>query len=99
MNLGCEVVPEVNIAKDKYHIKLRIPGPDIVEVELGCNTPEQYVKWMAACRLASKGKTMADPSYEVEMSGVRTFLKMQDDSKNDETDYNLGEHVRNSFSY
>ena len=93
-NIGCEVIPEVNIAKDKYHIKLRIPGPDIVEVELGCNSSEQYVKWMGACRLAAKGKTMADPSYDVEMSGVKTFLNMQSDSKMDETDYNLGEHVR-----
>jgi len=89
---GCEVVPEVNIAKDKYHIKLRIPGPDMVELELGCNSSEQYVKWMAACRLASKGKTMADTGYEVEMSGVKTFLNMQ--SKNtDETDYAVGDHA------
>lgn len=65
------------------------------EVELGCNSPEQYVKWMAACRLASKGKTMADNTYEMEMSGVRTFLKMQSDGgiARDDTDYSLGEHV------
>ncbi|XP_057315795.1 fermitin family homolog 2-like [Hydractinia symbiolongicarpus] len=92
---GCEVFPEVNISKDKYHIKLRIPGPDMFEVELGCNSPEQYVKWMAACRLASKGKTMADNTYEMEMSGVRTFLSMQSDGglARDDTDYSLGEHA------
>ena len=93
---GCEVTPEVNISKDKYHIKLTIPGPDMYEIELGCLSKEQYVKWMAACRLASKGKTMADPTYDMEMSGVRTFLSMQSDvkeSNKDDSDYNASEHV------
>jgi hypothetical protein len=38
---------------------------------------------MAACQLASKGKTLDDPSYESELSGVRAFLTMQ--SKHDDT--------------
>ena len=94
--LGCEVTPEVNINKDKYNIKLTIPGPDMYEMEMGCSSPQQYVKWMAACRLASKGKTMADPTYEMEMSGVRTFLNMQNDVKDsskDDGDYDAGAHV------
>ena len=90
---GCEVLPEVNISKDKYNIKLRIPGPDMYEIELGCNSAEQYVKWMAACRLAGKGKTMADPTYEIEMSGVRTFLSMQTDGPKDDTDFPVGDSV------
>eukprot|EP00111_Clytia_hemisphaerica_P000547 TCONS_00001615-protein len=92
---GCEVTPEVNINKDKYNIKLTIPGPDMYEMEMGCSSPQQYVKWMAACRLASKGKTMADPTYEMEMSGVRTFLNMQNDVKDsskDDGDYDAGAH-------
>lgn len=92
---GCEVIPEVNINKDKYHIKLVIPGQDMYEMELGCTSSQQYVKWMAACRLASKGKTMADPTYDMEMSGVNTFLNMQSDVKDsakDETDYDAGAH-------
>ena len=95
-NSGCEVTPEVNINKDKYNIKLTIPGPDMYEMEMGCSSPQQYVKWMAACRLASKGKTMADPTYEMEMSGVRTFLNMQNDVKDsskDDGDYDAGAHV------
>ena len=66
------------------------------EIELACSSPQQYVKWMAACRIASKGKTMADPTYEMEMSGVRTFLNMQNDvkeSSKDEADYDAGAHV------
>lgn len=96
-SIGCEVTPEVNINKDKYNIKLTIPGPDMYEIELACSSPQQYVKWMAACRIASKGKTMADPTYEMEMSGVRTFLNMQNDvkeSSKDEGDYDAGAHVR-----
>lgn len=32
---------------------------------------------MAACRLASKGKTMADSSYESEVKSIEAFLSMQ----------------------
>ena len=38
---------------------------------------EQYAKWMAACRLASKGKTMADSSYDSEVQSIQAFLSMQ----------------------
>jgi len=80
---GCEATPDVNIGKDKYNIKLKIPGAEMTELEIGCHSSEQYVKWMAACRLASKGKTMADPSYDVEISGVRTFLNLQQSTKDE----------------
>jgi len=32
---------------------------------------------MAACKLGSKGKTLADSSYEAEVSQIRSFLQMQ----------------------
>ena len=32
---------------------------------------------MAACKLASKGRTMADSSYESEVAALQTFLSMQ----------------------
>ena len=32
---------------------------------------------MAACKLGSKGKTLADSSYETEVKTIRTFLAMQ----------------------
>ncbi len=38
---------------------------------------EQYGKWIAACKLGSKGKTLADSSYESEVNTIRTFLSMQ----------------------
>ena len=79
------MVPQVNVAKNKFNIKLKIPGPDMVELELGCNSDIQYGRWMAACRLAAKGKSMADPTYDVEVAGIKTFIGMQRDNK-DETD-------------
>ena len=42
----------------------------------------QYSKWMAAFRLASKGKTMADSSYESEVHGIEAFLAMQRNKDN-----------------
>ena len=38
---------------------------------------EQYCKWMAACKLASKGKTMADSSFDTEVHALQKFLAMQ----------------------
>lgn len=45
--------------------------------KLGCLQEEQYAKWMAACRLASKGRSLADSSYETEVQNIKSFLQMQ----------------------
>lgn len=76
---GCEVVPDVNIAAQKFGIKLLIPVSDgMNEIYIKCQNEIQYAKWMAACRLASKGKTMADSSYPMEIYNIQSFLKMKD---------------------
>uniref|UniRef100_A0A9L0SWR5 FERM domain containing kindlin 2 n=1 Tax=Equus caballus TaxID=9796 RepID=A0A9L0SWR5_HORSE len=79
MNLrGCEVTPDVNISGQKFNIKLLIPVADgMNEIWLRCDNEKQYAHWMAACRLASKGKTMADSSYNPEVQNILSFLKMQ----------------------
>jgi kindlin 2 len=78
---GCEVTPEVNLAQGKFHIKLEVP-PEYgngtnSEVWVRCDNEEQYAKWMAACRLAAKGRSLADSSYDSEVSSIRSFLSMQ----------------------
>jgi kindlin 2 len=78
---GCEVTPEVNLAQGKFHIKLEVP-PEFgtgtnSEVWIRCDNEEQYAKWMAACRLAAKGRSLADSSYDSEVSSIRSFLSMQ----------------------
>ncbi|XP_033646750.1 fermitin family homolog 2-like [Asterias rubens] len=80
---GCEVTHEVSIQHDRYGIKLLAKTPEApVEMWLRCESEEQYAKWMAACRLASKGKTMADSSYQSEVQGIQAFLGMQRSKKN-----------------
>ncbi|XP_038607844.1 fermitin family homolog 1 isoform X2 [Tachyglossus aculeatus] len=75
---GCEVVPDVNVAGKKFGIKLMIPVADgMNEVCLRCEDEGQYARWMAACVLASKGKTMADCSYQSEINSIRSFLQMK----------------------
>uniref|UniRef100_A0A8C5FTA6 Band 4.1 domain-containing protein n=1 Tax=Gadus morhua TaxID=8049 RepID=A0A8C5FTA6_GADMO len=74
----CEVTPDVNISGQKFNIKLLIPVADgMNEIWLRCDMEKQYAHWMAACRLASKGKTMADSSYNLEVQNILSFLKMQ----------------------
>ncbi|XP_037636677.1 fermitin family homolog 3b [Sebastes umbrosus] len=75
---GCEVAPDVNVSAQKFLIRLLIPAPEgMNEVYLRCENEQQYAQWMAACRLASKGKTLADSSFQSEIQSIRTFLAMQ----------------------
>ncbi|KFB36913.1 AGAP002054-PA-like protein [Anopheles sinensis] len=76
---GCEVTPEVNLAHKKFNIKLEVPLEQSVNSEMWirCDNEEQYAKWMAACRLASKGRSLADSSYDSEVASIRSFLSMQ----------------------
>lgn len=78
---GCEIVPDVNVAGRKFGIKLLIPVADgMNEVYLRCEHENQYARWMAACILASKGKTMADSSYQPEVLNILSFLRMKNRS-------------------
>ncbi|XP_015931052.1 unc-112-related protein [Parasteatoda tepidariorum] len=75
---GCEVTPDVNLSHGKYGIRLEVPNHEgMTEYWIRCNSEEQYAKWMAACRLAAKGKTMADSSYDLEVKSIQDFLNMQ----------------------
>lgn len=75
---GCEVTPDVNISGAKYGIRLEVPNHEgMTEYWIRCSSEEQYAKWMAACRLAAKGKTMADSSYDIEVKSIQDFLSMQ----------------------
>jgi len=75
---GCEVTPDVNISQAKYGIKLGIPNPEgMSEYWFKCDSEGQYARWMAAFRLAAKGRTMADSSYDNEVHQILDFLSMQ----------------------
>ncbi|XP_063300073.1 fermitin family homolog 1 [Pelobates fuscus] len=75
---GCEIVPDVNVSQRRFGIKLLIPFAEgMNELHLRCENETQYAKWMAACILASKGKTMADSSYRPEVQSILSFLKMK----------------------
>ncbi|CAF0861801.1 unnamed protein product [Rotaria sordida] len=75
---GCEVLPDVNISSKKYAIRLLIPSIDgMNEILIRCSTDEQYAKWMAAFRLASKGRSIGESSYETERESILALLNMQ----------------------
>ncbi|KAF4104934.1 fermitin family homolog 3b [Onychostoma macrolepis] len=75
---GCEVAPDVSVAGQKFCIKLLIPAPEgMNEIYFRCENEKQYSQWMAACKLASKGLTLLDSSYQSEVKNIQTFLSMQ----------------------
>uniref|UniRef100_A0A914E7L5 PH domain-containing protein n=1 Tax=Acrobeloides nanus TaxID=290746 RepID=A0A914E7L5_9BILA len=75
---GCEVTQDLSVSQGKFHIKLQVPTAEgMTELILKCDTEYQYAKWMAACRLASRGKTMADSSYNTEVEALKKTLQLQ----------------------
>ncbi|XP_015109319.1 unc-112-related protein [Diachasma alloeum] len=75
---GCEVTPDVNLSQGRYGIRLEVPSADgMTEMWIRCETEQQYAKWMAACRLAAKGRSLADSSYESEVNSITAFLQLQ----------------------
>uniref|UniRef100_G1K3A2 ADP-ribosylation factor-like protein 8A n=1 Tax=Xenopus tropicalis TaxID=8364 RepID=G1K3A2_XENTR len=87
---GCEIVPDVNVAQKKFGIKLLIPFAEgMNEVWLKCDNESQYAKWMAACVLASKGKTMADSSYRPEVHNILSFLKLKNTNTTSQVPSNI----------
>lgn len=49
----------------------------INSISISLEQEEQYAKWMAACRLASKGRSLADSTYDSEVNSIKSFLSMQ----------------------
>lgn len=74
----CEVTPDLNLSQKKYGIKLEVPSAEgMSEMWIRCDSEEQYAKWMAACKLAAKGRTLFDNTYESEVKSILSFLEMQ----------------------
>ncbi|XP_034944760.1 unc-112-related protein-like isoform X2 [Chelonus insularis] len=75
---GCEVTPDVHLSQGRYGIRLEVPSADgMAEMWIRCDTDQQYAKWLAACRLAAKGRSLADSSYESEVNNIVAFLQLQ----------------------
>jgi len=75
---GCEVTPAINLTACKYELKLEVPSAEgMTDMFLRFNSEQQYAEWLAACRLAAKGKTLADSSYDAEVNTIKAFLSMQ----------------------
>lgn len=76
---GCDITPDLNVTQNKYGFKISNYTDDGASAEywLRCESERQYAEWITACRLASKGRTMADASYRSEVQTTRDFLKKQ----------------------
>ncbi|OTF74729.1 fermitin-like protein [Euroglyphus maynei] len=75
---GCDITPDLNVTQNKYGFKIHNYHDDgTTEYWLRCESEKQYAEWITACRLATKGRTMADASYRTEVQTTRDFLKKQ----------------------
>uniref|UniRef100_A0A663FIF9 FERM domain containing kindlin 3 n=1 Tax=Aquila chrysaetos chrysaetos TaxID=223781 RepID=A0A663FIF9_AQUCH len=72
---GCEVTPDVDVGAQKFCIKLLVAAPEgMSEIQLRCRDAPQYARWVAGCRLASRGRSLADASFGAEARGVLGVL-------------------------
>jgi len=75
---GCEVTPALNLTANKFEVKLEVPSAEgMTEMYLRFISENQYAQWLAACRFAAKGKTLADSGYDAEVNSIKAFLSMQ----------------------
>merc|ERR1711971_10704 len=75
---GCEVTPALNLTANKFEVKLEVPSTEgMTEMFLRFISENQYAQWLAACRFAAKGKTLADSGYDAEVNSIKAFLSMQ----------------------
>ncbi|XP_027763519.1 fermitin family homolog 3-like [Empidonax traillii] len=75
---GCEVTPDVDLRAQKFCIKLRVPTPEgMSETLLRCRDAPQYARWVAGCRLASRGGSLSATSLRAEAQGVLEVLGVQ----------------------
>ncbi|KAI2801077.1 Fermitin 2 [Blomia tropicalis] len=74
---GCDITPDLNVTQNKYGFKIHSYDDGASEYWLRCESERQYAEWITACRLATKGRTMADASYRSEVQTTRDFLKKQ----------------------
>ena len=70
-------MPDVNIQQGKYGIRLSVPSMDgMSDLWLRCDHESQYAQWMAACRVAAKGKSLADITFDqVKIGDGKIVLK------------------------
>ncbi|XP_027487090.1 fermitin family homolog 3-like [Corapipo altera] len=68
---GCEVTPDMDLGAQKFYIKLRVPTPEgMSETLLRCRDAPQCARWVAGCRLASRGGSLSATSLGAEAQGV-----------------------------
>ncbi len=79
---GCELAPDVNVSSRKYGIIIKVPSSEgMNELMIRCPNDESYASWMSACKLASKNRSIADPTYLNEVKSILNLLQMQQQKK------------------
>ena len=75
---GCELTPDVNISNRKFGINLKVPSMDgMSEMTLRCPNEESYARWLSACKLASRNKTISEQAFANEISSILNLLTIQ----------------------
>lgn len=75
---GCELTPDVNISHRKFGINLKVPSVDgMTEMSIRCPSEESYARWLSACKLASRNRTISEQAFTNETSSILNLLTIQ----------------------
>jgi hypothetical protein len=75
---NCELTPDVNLSNRKFGINLRVPSTEgMTELSLRCIDENSYARWLSACKLASRNKTIEDRSFTTETNSILNLFRMQ----------------------
>jgi kindlin 2 len=75
------LIPDLNVKSQKFCLSLKINDlacGNTQELYMRFSTQQSYVKWVAAFKLASKNKTIADlDDYQFEIESINNLIEMQ----------------------
>jgi len=77
---GAQVLPEFDVDENKFSVLLKIPaeGSSQKEIIVRFGNQQSFAKWLAAFKLVSKNKTIADfDAYQFEVLTINSLMEIQ----------------------
>eukprot|EP00117_Sycon_ciliatum_P020868 scpid28254/ scgid18455/ Fermitin family homolog 1; Kindlerin; Kindlin syndrome protein; Kindlin-1; Unc-112-related protein 1 len=74
---GAVITPDVDPDKGKYTIRAEVDDSgSSTEIRLTAESEEEFAMWLAACRMASRGKAAGSAGFESEKEACGVFVSM-----------------------
>eukprot|EP00117_Sycon_ciliatum_P046740 scpid12531/ scgid33449/ Fermitin family homolog 1; Kindlin-1; Unc-112-related protein 1 len=90
---GADLQPDVEVDKDKYQLRVSLSdGDDEMDVKITFETTDEFCTWLAAFRMASRGKSAGSTGHREEVKACEMFLDIQRTGKSHKENGSLVGH-------